>query len=595
MKKIVQVIDNKLAEYLDTIRHLKSDIKGIQYEKASLELSKITPDDINYDAIREHVDSEYYDDITYIEKFKGWMEAFKDEYQVDLALTKFYKIVSLIEENFDKNINALTVILNDNQNEYNKYLNLKNKLLCFSKSTYIEEDEFNIICKMLSDFTDEEAISILTKIGKNNAFIELEKNGKTELIETLNGEIDIDVLEEMFKNRTCEESFEDKYSYEYIVKNMDEALIILDKLVVKDFIKNYVIDTFNRVKEHKQDISKELIEEADIFKDDLESIDDYLTYSLSITLLLVDTIKEKDETKLEEIYNNNPTTCLDDKISHDEKKLIEDYKNLLIPIFNEYYDEDEYNNFVHSHFSMNSEEYNEYVDNEKQQSIKIMEIINKNINNLDKMRLDEIISLYNVLNEEIIIYKEMLSKDDENIDTELDSLDMDDVSNFIVVRNQEKIMNDIDTILSEHPDVISSFFPRALHLLFMMNSNDLYLRKTCKKIMINYKTPNEYSIREERVGSIRICFRAFDTYNDKVCFELISFAYGSCGDMQKFANLIQSVKDYSENIDDYKYIEEEFKNKNISVMSKYITDGLNIYRDLLEREKSKKKGFSLND
>ena len=140
------------------------------------------------------------------------MEDYQNEEQVKNALEKLYNLLNIIEKELDEKIDVLKSDLNSIENEYNDYKVLKSKLVFYSKSTYIEENEFNIICSFLNLLSEEEAIDILHKIGKNNAFIELERKGEIELLESLKGEVDLNTLEEMSKTRKEEENVEEEYS-----------------------------------------------------------------------------------------------------------------------------------------------------------------------------------------------------------------------------------------------------------------------------------------------------------------------------------------------------------------------------------------------
>jgi len=596
MKKLIQLIDNKMAEYFSSIKSIKNGIKDIQCSKGSFELVKIDPDSANYDVIAEATDIEYKEDVEYIAKFKGWMDDYQNEEQVKIALEKLYRLINSIETKLDKRINCLKEELDGSEKAYFEYKTLKSKLNNYSKNTYIEENEFNIICSFLGKLNEEETIDILHKIGKNNAFIELERKGEIELLESLKGEVDLNTLEEMSKVRNNEESIEDEYSYSTISRKIKEALLKLEEINIDYNLKKYIEETFDIFYTFEDKISRETIEEADLFKDDLESIDQYLLYSLAITLLLIDSINEKNISKINDIYNTHINSIYYKKVTKEEKLLIDDYKNLLIDIVNEYYDDETYNKFIHSYSSISDEEISNYVDNETLQSIKIMKIINRNKDKISTMELEDLTIFLKELNKEIDIYKDMLSKDDsEDNDTELDGLDFSNVLNYVIVRDTDAIMNNIDSILTEHPDVNPSLFSRALNKLFMINSSVLYTRKTCKSILSTYNTPNPYDIREERAGSIRICFRSFMSMDKHVFYEVISFAYGSCGDMKKSENLKQSIKEYSDYKAEYDSIEKEFKDKNNAFMSKYITEGLTLYNEFLSLDNEKKKGFVLND
>ena len=445
---------------------------------------------------------------------------------------------------------------------------------------------------MINEIDEEEAIKVLRLIGKNNSFIELEKRGQLELIESLNGEINLETLEEMNKNRISKEEIVDQYSYGYILNKIEESIKTIETLTLDEILVQYIYSSFDRFKTCKDKITKEKIEEADIFKDDLESIDDYLMYSLAIILLLIEAINNCDENRIREIYEEQSSSMFFEDITIEEQKLIEVYKKSLLDIFNEYYDYSSYTNFSHSYSSYDEKELINYVDIEQIQSIKIMRLIDINKDKIDKMSIDELTSLLTELNQEISIYKEMLSKDEsQDEETEINGLDIHDVSNFIVIRDTNKIFNDIDMITSEHPEVIPSLFTRALNRLYMMSSNDLFLRNSCKPIL---HESNVYEIREDRAGCIRILFRTFFTKEGRAFYEVLSFAYGSCGPKKKTENLIQSVKEYSEHLEEYAEIEKNFKESNIEFMSRYLNDGLDLYNELLLKENEKVKGYGLN-
>ena len=591
MKKLIQLIDKKMIKNSSCIKDLKTEIKYKQVSKNTFELIKLNPDNANYDKLLEIVGEEYKDDIDYILKFKGWMKEYNEEEQVKIAIKKLSHILAFGENKFNNELNNLNEELEKLDKENEQYKVLREKISTYTKKTYIEENEFNIICDFIDQIEDKVAIQILQQIGKNNAFIELEKIGKLELIESLNGEVNLDTLEEMNKTRNSNEMNEDRNSIDYITKKIDESIKYLKNIDINSELYQYVNDVFGRVNNIKDKITKKMLDEAKLFKDDIDSIDKYDMYSLTLILLLIEIIDNKDIDKLNDIYLKQCNNTFFNALSEEEQLLIEKYRKLFKDIYDEYFDNDFYTNFNNSYSSFNQEELQNYTDSETVQSIKIMDIISKNNNKINMMNLDELKSLYDELNNEILIYKDMLCKDLE-CEENVDGLDIYDVSNYIVIRDKDYLFNNINNLLDEYNDVSPSLFTRALNRLYVMQSTDLFTRSKCKPIMHD---SNVYDIHEDRSGCIRILFRTFYTKEGKVFYEVLSFAYGSCGPIKKTKNLIQSVKEYSKNYNEYISIENEFRNSNYEVMNKYITDGLNLYNELILRENEKKKGFNLND
>ena len=344
------------------IKDLKTEIKYKQVSKNTFELIKLNPDNANYDKLLEIVGKEYKDDIDYILKFKGWMKEYNEEEQVKIAIKKLRNILVFEENKFNNELKRLNGELEKLDIENNQYKILREKLSTYTKKTYIEENEYNIICDFIDQIEDSIAIKILHQIGKNNAFIELEKRGQLELIESLNGKVDLDILEEMNKNRNPNEVPNDIHSCEYINNKIEESINYLKKIDIEPILYEYVNNTFERFNILKNKLTKELIEEANIFKDDIDSIEQYEMYSIAVILLLIDLIDSKNYEEINKVYLSQKDNIFFRTISEEEQKIIDKCKKSLMDIFDEYYDDDFYTKFCHSYSSFDSEVLPNYAD-----------------------------------------------------------------------------------------------------------------------------------------------------------------------------------------------------------------------------------------
>ncbi len=483
---------------------------------------------------------------------------------IDLLLKNFSS-----EYKFD-NLKLLVKIYKRNVLECQKYIELLKKLENYDESIYINKEEYELLVSLKDEVNIEEFIDCLTIIGANNSLYK--RNDNVNIEKSIDPETSIsDILKRL----------------ENVIKHEDE---ILNKSNSFEFIK-LIHTTYDSLSFMKKTMGSDELEEALIFKNEIEIIDNLKTYNLLLAILIIEIYEKANYDDINLLLNKaNSSHCND---SFDPKKTILECKKIeLEKIVYEYYIKEAYVNFKSSYSSMLYEDLLKLFSVEELQNMKIMELIHSRYSRVNTMTLEEINTFLNDLKREIDVYKnlqQIIPKEDEIINVD-EKIGIEDVRNYVVFPNIDKINNDIETIMDTNSEVNISLFKLALCKLYMIPSTELFSRKNCKPIMETYQKTNSYNIYEEKSGLIRICFKAFNSIDGHVIYEVIGFAYGACGDRKKKENLHKSLKEYSDNYSSYNDFESKFKKGKSSSYIEYIEQGLDFYHKIGEDSKKKKLG-----
>lgn len=578
MKRIINILENTILLIDQKMKALSITLNTILLEKKFIGMLHFDPDNLNIENLKKEVPKEYLDKLEYIEKLKGWYQDFSDEPQVELALNYINDIEYVLSKQKNFSIRIITKKYKQCKKLRENCEMLLAKIEKYDRNTYIEEKELAIIESLIDEEEiDEDIISIFSRIGENNAFIRIRKEKGQNLFNEFKNDTD----SELFKKKDLSDLLFIKIRKILSSDIMLYAYVGDIKLV--EAIKNY----FTMIFSIEDKITNEIIEEADVFKEELESIEDSTIYMVAITLLIIDAIEKNNSdviTSILETYKNSKYCKI---INSLENQLLVIKKRKLEQIVEDYYIEEEYIKFSSAYVDISELELRNFVSLETIQSMKIMKLIYENYHKKDDLNLEQLDELINTLELYINDYKQIQSEFDEKEELIVDGLDIADVLNYVVFLNTDRIQQNIENIIRDY-DVNLSSFTSAIYKLLMISKNELYSRDTCKPIISNSR-PNEYEIREERAGSIRICFKSISSCNGKPVYEILGFAYGSCGDKRKNDNLKESIKEYITYHSDYKELERIFSENNTEQISTIVSESLDFYNSLVNKEKKKVK------
>ncbi len=583
MKKIIEILKRHIMDMKTESQGVRTAITGYLMEKSTIELLPLLPDDINISELRKRVLNECQSKLDYVEKLLGWFSNYPDEPQIELALEYLNEIVQVLKLKINRSIALTGKLYKKYQRDIDDYTTLLKKVETYNNDTYIDEKEFLLLVNSINeDELDGEIIELLACIGKNNALIRLKSENNDHIFG-----IDKQLYETIDRSRNSENGIKNTLMrIEKALKSNTFMYAMVGDLKLVEDIK----DCFNDFLNIETSINDTIFEEADLFKEELEIIDDKNVFIVAVVLLILDALEQNNGKLiapiLDKYRNSNHNTTTDQF----EIQLLNSKRSKVQKIIDEYYVESEYSKFISSYCNIPEQQLAKFIDMETIQNMKIMELIHSNYDNIGSMSAEELDDLIKALEEQIAIYQDLQRDfDNKSIENNIDGLDITDVLNYVVFLSPERIEQNIEDIMVEH-DVKLSLFVLAIYKLFMISRGELYSRDTCKPIMETEGKSNEYDIREERAGAIRICFKTITTRDNHVIYEVLSFAFGSCGDKRKNDNLKLSFKEYADHYEEYKAFEQVFYGNDSMEMTKIIDQGLTFYNQLYNRNKKKKLG-----
>ncbi len=583
MKKIIEILKRHIMDMKTESQGVRTAITGYLMEKSTIELLPLLPDDINISELRKRVLNECQSKLDYVEKLLGWFSNYPDEPQIELALEYLNEIVQVLKLKINRSIALTGKLYKKYQRDIDDYTTLLKKVETYNNETYIDEKEFLLLVNSITeDELDVEIIELLACIGKNNALIRLKSENNDHIFG-----IDKQLYETIDRSRNSENGIKNTLMrIEKALKSNTFMYAMVGNLKLVEDIK----DCFNDFLNIETSINDTIFEEADLFKEELEIIDDKNVFIVAVVLLILDALEQNNGKLiapiLDKYRNSNHNTTTDQF----EIQLLNSKRSKVQKIIDEYYVESEYIKFISSYCNIPEQQLAKFIDMETIQNMKIMELIHSNYDNIGSMSAEELDDLIKALEEQIAIYQDLQRDfDNKSIENNIDGLDITDVLNYVVFLSPERIEQNIEDIMVEH-DVKLSLFVLAIYKLFMISQGELYSRDTCKPIMETEGKSNEYDIREERAGAIRICFKTITTRDNHVIYEVLSFAFGSCGDKRKNDNLKLSFKEYADHYEEYKAFEQVFYKTDSREMTRIIDQGLTFYNQLYNRNKKKKLG-----
>lgn len=299
MKKIINILENTILLIAQKMKALSITLNTILLEKKFIAMLHFDPDNLNIENLKKEVPKEYLDKLEYIEKLKGWYQDFSDEPQVELALNYINDIEYVLSKQKNFSIRIITKKYKQCKKLRENCEMLLAKIEKYDRNTYIEEKELAIIESLIDEEEiDEDIISIFSRIGENNAFIRIRKEKGQNLFNEFKNDTD----SELFKKKDLSDLLFIKIRKILSSDIMLYAYVGDIKLV--EAIKNY----FTMIFSIEDKITNEIIEEADVFKEELESIEDSTIYMVAITLLIIDAIEKNNSdviTSILETYKNS--------------------------------------------------------------------------------------------------------------------------------------------------------------------------------------------------------------------------------------------------------------------------------------------------
>lgn len=590
MKSLINVIKNKIVRSNYNLKTMKYIIEQFVINKMELESACILADDLNISTFKKSLtDESDLQKLEYVEKLVGWFYECPNESQVLLGLKYLKELCNKISKKKTEYIFLINKLYKKLEKDINNYQLLLDKLKKYNDSTYIDENDLLLIEQaILDEDIDEDLINEYKIIAKNNALIYMEQQGILESI--TNSSLDENLFDAMDIDRESSKS-----SVDILFDRVDKFLsdnLSLSMIDISIQQVNEIKACFEELLSIKDSITEEIEEEAEVFKNEIEIINSHDVFLVAITLLLIENIENKNKSNIVNILNMYANSELGRQYYSLDRKILEEKRNKLNSIIKEHFDESEYTKFSSSYIGMSTEQIEQILGIKKLKELEVMKYIYDNCLNIDDLSLDKIEELICELQFRIaectIVSKNMI--EEETVEEQNIGLNLDDVLNYVVFLNPDRVIQNIIDIMREYSDLKLSTFAAALSKLFLIPQVEMYSHDSCKPIMESERKINPYDIREERAGDIRICFKAITTCNNHVIYEVLSFAYGSCGDKKKSDNLKASLKEYGDHIKEYEDFENIFKEGNISDISKQIEIGLNFYNELLQREKVNKLG-----
>lgn len=583
MKKLIEILRKQLMGIEYERKIIRTTITSFLIKKETIELLPVIIDDIDISKLRKEVTEEFQTRLDYIEKLVGWFKDYPEEPQIKRALKYIDEIMTFLKTKVNRSIGLVSNLDKKYQHDIESYKALLSKLMTYNKCTYIEENEFLSLVENIDEAEiDDEIIELLIRIGKNNALIKIQKENNEHLFG-----IDKGLYETIDRDRNPDDSINNFFlQVENVLKSHNYIYAIVGNLKIVEDIQNCFRDLLNI----KSNIDYAVLEEADLFKEELELIDNKTVFMTAVVSLMLDAFKQNNGELMISTLDKYKDSRYNDKIDSFEMQLVNSKRAKIQKIIDEYYVEEEYIKFISAYHNIDEQELVKFIDLETIQNMKIMELINCHSKYINSMNIEQLDKLLMTLENQIAIYQGIQNEvDQESSENVIDGLDISDVLNYVVFLNPERIEQNIEAIKLEH-DVKSSLFALALYKLFMISQNELYSRDTCKPIMESVGKTNEYDIREERAGSIRICFKTITTYDGHVIYEVLGFAFGSCGDKKKNDNLKLSFKEYLDHYQEYKTFEQIFYDRNVTEMTNIVDQGLTFYNQLYYKNKKKQLG-----
>lgn len=583
MKKLIEILRKQLMGIEYERKIIRTTITSFLIKKETIELLPVIIDDIDISKLRKEVTEEFQTRLDYIEKLVGWFKDYPEEPQIKRALKYIDEIMTFLKTKVNRSIGLVSNLDKKYQHDIESYKALLSKLMTYNKCTYIEENEFLSLVESIDEAEiDDEIIELLIRIGKNNALIKIQKENNEHLFG-----IDKGLYETIDRDRNPDDSINNFFlQVENVLKSHNYIYAIVGNLKIVEDIQNCFRDLLNI----KSNIDYAVLEEADLFKEELELIDNKTVFMTAVVSLMLDAFKQNNGELMISTLDKYKDSRYNDKIDPFQMQLVNSKRAKIQKIIDEYYVEEEYIKFISAYHNIDEQELVKFIDLETIQNMKIMELINCHSKYINSMNIEQLDKLLMTLENQIAIYQGIQNEvDQESSENVIDGLDISDVLNYVVFLNPERIEQNIEAIKLEH-DVKSSLFALALYKLFMISQNELYSRDTCKPIMESVGKTNEYDIREERAGSIRICFKTITTYDGHVIYEVLGFAFGSCGDKKKNDNLKLSFKEYLDHYQEYKTFEQIFYDRNVTEMTNIVDQGLTFYNQLYYKNKKKQLG-----
>ena len=330
----------------------------------------------------------------------------------------------------------------------------------------------------------------------------------------------------------------------------------------------------------KNKITKDVFETADLFKSEIETIEEIDEYYCALVLNILDAIESNNLDDALKTIEKHKLREEEENKKEKQFDLVKTYIEDINLLKDHYYDEQQYLNFCLSYSEYSEDEIINALGINEYFRMKIMKLFHEiDTNNYELAYVENV--LFDIKSEidkyELMIKSEEVLEEEKN-----DEVDFDSVKNYVVLLSEERIRENIDEILYEHPEVNISLFSGAIRKLLDTPHTNLLESEYCKPIKESYNKNNQYGIREGRAGIIRIAFRTINTLDGHVVYELLAFAYGSCDGRAKSENLRASIKEYEAYKSEYEELEKNVKSNTLSKNSTLITAGLTFYNKLVE-------------
>ena len=582
MKHIVKLINNEIDKVNSNIKKVNKCFDLCYSCLTSIDIMFSMPDKAPVSHFRNDFKGEMVKKIDYVDAIKGYFESNSDEPQVKIALQYIEDIKIAMKKAFFSELLFINRVSNVAKNNLEVLNKLLEKLEKYDSNTFITKEELEIINSLIGDDINEDLLSEIIEIGKNNAVISVIKKNAESIsidIDDYNDELFVEMEKERSINNISNSFYSSIEKYLYNLGLVE--IIVQDANLV-----NAISNIFKQAIMSKGNISNDDLELCDLMKKEFKNIDLDSIYALtcSVSFALLEVLETNNKELVADIITKYNNIQMSKKEEMNNLSIIKKLLSEINNVRKKYYDEEKYLNFCSSYEGLTEAEIVKTVGMAKYSKMCITKILYENAEILKKPDIDSLNEILGQINS-IIERSEFIQEEDTPEKTDSEQVDLSDVKNFIVILSEDKIRENMEEIMLSHNEVNISLFSKAIGKLLFILHEELYGRKTCKPIMDSYNCPNSYEIREERAGIIRIGFKSINTNDGRVVYEVLGFAYGSCDGKEKSDNLRACVKEYESNIEEYRELEKKIKAGTVAQNQKILTEGLTFYNKLLEEQK----------
>ena len=557
MQELLEYISKKLEKLNN-----ESILNEEQVEKLNSYIEKLNSMKETHINIDESILDSIFDDevknsrdYKILIKLKDYFEINKEESQIKQSKEYLDRIVTIKINEFLNKKDSLTDKILSNKEEVLKVCLIKDILINYNDSTYIDQEKLDLINSLVEEIDiSEEIVKLYLLIARNNSKIE-----KQSLTITQTHELTIDEIDEIDEERDNILQEEESLEYNNTIQNYtNKYLAYKNNLSYKELNPNIYEISSEIMKDfliELNDVDEETLQVALFAEDDIDIIksltEESLKLGVSIALLNayenldINSIVKIIDSYRKNIYIDIPTFLTLN--GHDEyAKKIKEYDYLANLIVSEE-QENRYESYKDITFDK-LEKFLEYSNITKSDYIKYkMKKVYDDLIYLFKDRIinDDVLELVNGQLKKLEILNERLKIETTGPKTNPDELFTGKFSNYIVFIDPDLFIKTAQEIKLQHADAIDSSFLSTFDKIINTDYTDLQTGN--KRIKGNRSKKKQNKVKEEKSAHIRVGFkilRGAEVDGHKV-FVIYLPCYGDLDGISKEKGLKSSDELYS--------------------------------------------------